>query len=104
MLSLEFILFGVLMLVLGVATAYMFFTSTRESKVTRVGFLIVAIGFLMFSAGLFAESTETRAVVTFTIGSGFIISGLGYDSKLAKFIHVVLGLVLYGVMFYRYML
>lgn len=104
MLPIEFVLFGVLMLVLGVSTAYMFFTSTRESKVTRVGFLIVSIGFLMFSAGLFAESTETRAVATFAIGSGIIISGLGYDSKLAKFIHVVLGLVLYGVMFYRYML
>lgn len=104
MLSVEFILVGVLMFVLSVATSYMFYTSTQETKTTRVGFLIVAIGFLLFSIGLLADNMETRFVATFVIGSGLITSGVGYESKLAKFIHIILGLIIYGVMFYRYMI
>lgn len=104
MLTFEFIVFGVLMSVLSVSTAYLFFKNDQETKTARVGYLIVALGFALYSIGLFATIELTRALATFIIGSGIITCGIGYPEKVPKWIHIGLGITIYGVMLTRFVL
>lgn len=104
MLSFEFIVFGVILYVLSLLTGMMFFTSEQETKVTRVGFLIVAVGFGLYATGLYLLAEVTRAIATFVIGSGIITCGIGYQDKVPKVLHIIMGLVIYGVLITRFVI
>lgn len=104
MLSFEFIVFGVILYVISLLTGMMFFNSDQESKVTRIGFLIVALGFGLYATGLFLLVEVSRAIATFVIGSGIITCGLGYQEKVPKVLHFIMGLVIYGVLITRFVL
>lgn len=92
------------MLVLSLLMIWTFFTSDNESKLTRVGFMIISCGFFLYGVGLFFVNEPTRAIATFLVASGVVTSGLGYDSWKTKVFHAVLGVVLVVVMFTRFVL
>lgn len=104
MLSIEFIVFGVILYVLSLLTGMMFFNNEQENMITRVGFLTVAIGFALYATGLFVLAEVSRAIATFVIGSGIITCGIGYQKKVPKVLHIIMGLVIYGVLITRFVI
>lgn len=104
MLSFEFIVFGVVFYVLSILTGMMFFNNDQENTVTRIGFLTVAVGFALYATGIFLLAEVARAIATFTIGSGIIMCGIGYQGMVPKVLHFIMGLVIYGVLITRFVL
>lgn len=104
MLPFEFIVFGVVFYVLSILTGMMFFNNDQENMVTRIGFLVVAIGFALYATGLFLHEEVSRAIATFVIGSGIITCGIGYQDKVPKVLHFIMGLVIYGVLITRFVI
>ena len=92
------------MLVLSVLMLWTFFTSDNESKLTRVGFMIISCGFFLYGVGLFFVNEPTRAIATFLLASGVVTAGMGYKNWKTKLFHAVLGVVLVVVMYTRFML
>lgn len=104
MLTIKFIIYGIVMLVLSLLMLWTFFTSDNESKLTRVGFMIISCGFFLYSIGLFFSDEPTRATATFLLASGVVTSGMGYSGLKTKVFHIVLGVVLTVVLITRFML
>lgn len=104
MLTIKFIVYGIVMFVLSSTMIWMLLTSKEESKLTKIGFGVLSIGFFMYGVGLFMVNDPTRAIATLLLAVGVVTAGLGYDSLKAKVCHGILGLVLLVVMFTRFML
>lgn len=104
MLTIKFLIYGIVMLVLSLLMLWAFYTGTNESKLTRVGFMIISCGFFLYSMGLFFLNEPSRAIATFLLASGVVTSGMGYSSLKAKVFHIVLGVVLIVVLITRFVL
>lgn len=104
MLTTTAFVYGLLTCVLGILTGRLFFVSVEESKITRVGFLVVSLGFFILGLGLFSAEETVKVIGTFTVGAGVIVSGLGYESTGAKVLHLILGGVVFIALILRYMI
>ena len=104
MLTIKFIIYGIVMRVLSLLMLWAFITGNNESKLTRVGFMIISSGFFLYGVGLFFVNEPSRAVATFLLASGVVTAGMGYKDWKTKLFHIVLGVILVVVMYTRFML
>lgn len=100
----ELILFGFIMMVLTFGTLTLGITSTHESKTTRTGMVIMAIGFFLLGLGLLFTQVEGRILGTLIIGAGLITTGSGFEAKIPKIVQILAGFVMIGIAVWRYLL
>lgn len=100
----ETILFGFIMMVLSFGTGALGITSTHETKTTRTGLVIMAIGFLLLGLGLLFTQVEGRIMGTVLIGAGLITSGAGFEEKVPKTVQILAGIAMIGIAVWRYLL